>query len=499
MNKMSILNSVLAVLVCGYGTRMDAAAEQLPLVYTDENTGAACPAPKVPAMGEAKAYAMLPDPFAKADGSGRIKKFSEWSCRRAEIKAQIEGIEIGPKPPRPKDITATYSNGTLTVKVTAANGKSLTLTSKITLPSGTGPFPAIIGFDSPSGSLPATVFSSRNIAQIPFSTRQVTVDGQKSASDPFFQLYPDLTSNGQYSAWCWGVSRLIDGLELAKAQLPIDTRRLAVSGCSRWGKGALFAGAFDERIALTLPQESGGGGVPAWRVSETLGKVETLGATDHNWFMESMFKWSGANVPKLPHDHHVLAAMVAPRALFVIGNGALDYEWLAEQSAYVSSRAAEEVFKAMGIPDRFGFSHSGHTHCAFPDNQTAELSAFVDKFLLGKTGNTTGISTNPFAAVDYDKWISAWRGQSLTPDATGLEGTRMGKTGIRILVDPFGSEAILAAKGPFTYRMLNTLGRPVESGSGTGAVAIAHSAPPGVYLLKVTIDGASHGVRFTKP
>jgi len=235
---------------------LDAAAQQLPLVYADENTGAVCPAPKVPTVDEAKAYAMLPDPFAKADGSGQIKKFSEWGCRRAEIKAQIETIEIGRKPPRPKDITATYSDGTLTVKVTESNGKSLTLTSKITLPSGTGPFPAVIGFDGPAGSLPANVFSSRNIAQIPFTTRQVTVDGQKSASDPFFQLYPDLTANGQFSAWAWGVSRLIDGLELAKAQLPIDTKHLAVTGCSRWGKGALFAGAFDERIALTLPEDA---------------------------------------------------------------------------------------------------------------------------------------------------------------------------------------------------------------------------------------------------
>ena len=63
---------------------------------------------------------------------------------------------------------------------------------------------------------------------------------------------------------------------------------LAISGCSFAGKMALFAGAFDERIALTIAQEPGGGGAAAWRVSETLGKVETLGATNYAWFIEDM-------------------------------------------------------------------------------------------------------------------------------------------------------------------------------------------------------------------
>lgn len=498
MNKKPVLKAGLMALFLGDGMLMEAAAQQLPLVYGEENTGASCPMPTVPSLDQAKAYAMLPDPFAKADGSGRIGKFSEWSCRRAEIKARIEGIEIGAKPPRPKDIAAIYANGTLSVKVTAANGKSLTLTSKIVLPSGTGPFPAIIGFDGAAGGLPANVFSSRNIAQIPFSTREVTVDGKKSASDPFFQLYPELASNGQYSAWSWGVSRLIDGLELVKAQLPIDTRHLAVTGCSRWGKGSLFAGAFDERIALTLPQESGGGGVPVWRVSETIGNVEKLGATDHNWFMESMFKWAGANVAKLPHDHHELVAMVAPRAVLIIGNGALNYEWLAEQSAYVSSRAAEEVYKAMGIPDRFGFSHSGHTHCGFPDNQTAELNAFVDKFLLGKTANTAGVSTNPFSTVDYNKWISAWKGQAIAPDAAGIASALAAGNGIRITMNSVHPEVSLEAGGRFTYQLLNHLGQRIESGDAVDRMTLARNHPAGIYMIMITRNGATYRVKFAK-
>ena len=77
------------------------------------------------------------------------------------------------------------------------------------------------------------------------------------------------------------------------------------------GKMALFAGAFDERIALTIAQEPGGGGVNAWRVSETLENVETLGRTNYAWFLESMRQFAGKNVNRLPIDHHELAALIA--------------------------------------------------------------------------------------------------------------------------------------------------------------------------------------------
>lgn len=168
---------------------------------------------------------------------------------------------------------------------------------------------------------------------------------------------------------------------------------------------ALFAGAFDERIALTIAQEPGGGGVDAWRVSETLGNVETLGRTSYAWFLESMRQFAGKNVNRLPIDHHELAALIAPRALLVLGN--TDYEWLAEESNYVSCQAARMVWKAFGIEDRMGFSiQGGHMHCMLPESQYPEVEAFIDKFLLGKTDVDTFVSkADMFEDVDYLKWM----------------------------------------------------------------------------------------------
>jgi len=388
---------------------------QLPLVYSTENTGTSCAAPPLPTFDNLPTIAPLPDPFMWADGRGRSTMFSDWECRRNEIKAQIENYEIGRKPSRPETITASYAagatagTGTLTVNVTV-NDKTLTLTSPVSLPTtGTGPFPAIIGMNSLSGSVPAAVFTSRNVARIQYNHNNVTTYGSPKLTDPYYQLYPEqnLDNAGQYAAWIWGVSRLIDGLELVQASLPIDLKHIGVTGCSYAGKMALFSGAFDERIALTIAQESGGGGAPAWRVSETLGAVEKLGATDYNWFKNDMKQFAEANVSKLPEDHHELMAMIAPRALLVTAN--TDFGWLANPAAYVSARAAHEVWKTFGIGDRFGFYiDGGHGHCAVPATQQPAMEAFVDKFLLGKTEVNTDITVNPYSGLYYQRWFKWW-------------------------------------------------------------------------------------------
>jgi hypothetical protein len=391
-------------------------AQQMPLVYEVENTGADWQAPYMLSIDDLPTIEALPDPFEWSDGRGRISNFSDWRYRRAEIKAEIEHYEIGEKPVRPDSIVASYADTILTVNITV-NGNTLTLTSAVTLPEGNGPFPAVIGMGFGTGSLPADIFTTRGIATIPFNFGQVMAWHQVRGNEPINKLYPELTYMGAYSAWSWGVSRLIDGLELASSDLPIDLKHLAVTGCSFAGKMALFAGAFDERIALTIAQESGGGGYTTWRVSETLGNVETLRATDHGWFIEDLFKFSYA-VPKLPYDHHELMAMVAPRALFVLGNP--DYVWLADESGYVGSKAAKEVWKALGVPDRFGFSIvGGHLHCQLPDIQRPEVIAFVEKFLLGDTTANTDISTSPYK-TDLTPWIT-WTTPTLSNGSSFLE------------------------------------------------------------------------------
>jgi hypothetical protein len=382
----------------------------MPTVYGSENTGSDCQLPTLPEIsGLTTTVASLPDPFQLASGS-RMMTRADWRCRRAEIAQMIQKYETGTKPAPPSNLTATFSGGKLSVTV-SDNGKSITLTTTITTPSGNGPFPAVIGMDTGgTGALPSSIFTSRGVATMTFTSSQLTPQSPSRGEGAIYGLYPD-PKVGSMILWAWGVSRIIDGLEKTADQNKIDMKHLAVTGCSYAGKMALYAGAFDERIALVIPEESGGGGEAAWRVSATKTGTEDLEhAQGTSWYYQDLKQFTNSNVGTLPFDQHELAAMVAPRAILTIGNPDIDY--LSTEAGYVSMKAATEVYKALGIADRIGFSQvGGHSHCAFPSSQTDDVGAFVDKFLLGKTDANTNIAKTPYN-TDLTKWIT-WQTPAL--------------------------------------------------------------------------------------
>lgn len=381
-------------------------------MYDVENSGAQFEAPQMLPDGLQTPIMELPNPLAWASGRGEVRKSSEWEKRRAEISAQIQYYEIGQKPAvERKDVSARMSGDTLYVDVKVGD-QTLTLSSQILYPSdGPGPFPVMIG--ASMMALPPALFEGRDIAIMNFHERQVTNYGQWGPHDSrgsyeFDRLYPELKDNGAYVEWAWGFSRLIDGLQILGPEVTkIDTRHIGVTGCSYAGKMALFCGALDERVALTIAQEPGGGGAAAWRYSHTLEGVEDLEHTDYNWFLESFKeRFSGDRVNNLPYDRHELCAMVFPRALLIIGN--TDYQWLADESMYVSANAARKVWERFGVEDRMGYSiKGGHPHCQLDPSQYPEVQAFIDRFLLddsdAKTICTKG--ENFDGAVDLAPWI----------------------------------------------------------------------------------------------
>lgn len=511
-----------------------------PLVYNVANTGANYPAPTFPPFAQLPIIRPLPDPFVFADGT-RDTSFSSWEKRRNEIKAAIEKYEIGPVPDCSDcTITANYvppssgsSTGSLTVNVTR-NGKTLTLTSGVYIPQGmgSGPFPAVIPmeikicfgtfcFGPPSppdyGSLPASVFQGLPIATVGYVSTQVTAYNFSSPSDhtkdPFYQLYPEFcegicsggSNQGEYAAWSWGLSRLVDGMKIATHQamnpLPVDMSHLAVTGCSFAGKMALFAGAFDERIALTIAQENGGGGAPSWRVSHEIEadtSVEDIHDTSYDWFAGQMHQFTEDNSYKEPVDHHELMAMVAPRALLETGN--TDFYWLSNRSNYISARATQRIYNTFGIGDRFGFYiDGGHNHCATLPAEAPAISAFVSKFLLGNATANTDVEVFPthppltydYTNLDYARWTAWWGTNNPTFPNDWNPGDGSMVTSMTRPLDINGGDSVLAG-----YDLYMAGAHPAANVSLTGAnVQTDVSCPDGSsYTLRVPLPSASFSI-----
>ena len=224
---------------------------QLPLVYPVENTGVAFAKPSMPEASKLPVIVNLPNPL---EG---VNAFGDWSRKRSEIAALIQHYGIGEKPVVNKEcIKARMSGDTLIVDVTV-NGETLTLSSEIKYPkTGKAPYPLMIG--SSMIALPRQLFVDRPIATMTFHEKQVNDYGQwgkhhERGEHNFDRLYPYLKDNGAYSEWAWGFSRLLDGLELLGPEVTkIDMKHIGVTGCSYAGKMALYCGAFDERVALTI-------------------------------------------------------------------------------------------------------------------------------------------------------------------------------------------------------------------------------------------------------
>ena len=361
-------------------------AVTLPLVYEQENTGASFPSPSFPVPAQLPVIRDLPDAL---EG---VSSFADWSHRRSDIGHMIQHYGIGTKPAvQPEQLKARMEGDTALVVDVTVGVETLTLRSEIRYPKvGQPPYGLMIG--TSMITLPRQLFDDRPIATMTFHEKQVNDYGQwgkhhERGEHPFDRLYPQLKDNGAYSEWAWGLSRIIDGLQqLGPEVTKIDTRRIGVTGCSYAGKMALYCGAFDERVALTIAQEPGGGGAAAWRTSHesTLaGKnLEDIDKTDYHWFLESQKEhFRGDSVYRLPYDQHELCAMVCPRALLLLGNP--DYEWLADGSMLVSAVAAKKVWERFGISDRMAWSIvGGHGHCQLPEYQFPIVQSFIDRFLL---------------------------------------------------------------------------------------------------------------------
>jgi len=268
--------------------------------------------------------------------------------------------------------------------------------------------PAIIGY---GGSSFQAAIAAEGVAFINFNVGDV---GNETTYAPnkqgaFYTVNPDRQDTGMLVAWAWGVSRMLDVIEASGAQI-INPQGVGVHGCSRSGKGAFIAGAFDERVALTLPYESGMAGVPAFRfIVREGGEVLRNAAEYRPWAGEAYRQFlqlgapqsdmaalaaqneaSGLLQARLPVDTHEVIGMIAPRGLLVMGNPGIVN--LAPDSEKITVLAGAEIYAALGVEQNISYTSNSTngTHCSFRQEYVPLLQQNISKFLKNDATATTG-------------------------------------------------------------------------------------------------------------
>ncbi len=164
---------------------------------------------------------------------------------------------------------------------------------------------------------------------------------------------------GSLVAWGWGVSRLIDYFE---TDADFDADRVGVQGHSRYGKATLVTAAYDDRVAVAWPSDSGAMGTAVMRrhYGQALENVASS-SSEYHWVNGYIMNYGGPlepggyiprKVALLDVDAQHTTALLAPRAIFVTngtdtppGNGDA---WADPRGTFLSGQLASPVWNLLG-------------------------------------------------------------------------------------------------------------------------------------------------------
>lgn len=325
--------------------------------------------PEINYYEEKVPYYTLPDILTSLDGT-KVTNPDTWNIiRRNEILELFMENVYGRVPETPYEksfkvvnLDKNAINGTATRKqvdiTIKSGGKQLIIHLTIFTPNNSGkPVPVflLINNRGPANSDPTRKEKSefwpveeaiaRGYGMAVFNNSDVAADKYDDFKNGIFELLdknprPD-DAWGSLTAWAWGASRCMDYIVTDK---DVADGKVAIAGHSRGGKAALWAGAQDTRFAMVVSNESGCGGssLARRRYGET---VERINSGFPHWFCNNFKKFNKV-IDSLPVDFHMLAALIAPRPLYVAN--ASDDLWADPRGSYLSFYNALPVYKLLG-------------------------------------------------------------------------------------------------------------------------------------------------------
>jgi len=352
-------------------------------------------APGVSVAGSESSSFTLPDPLIFWNGK-KVSNARQWEKRRQEIMEDYDSEVYGRVPDKvpPVEWITTREKDTvegnygvhmkrLLGKVDNSACPEISVNIRITLVtpvSITTPVPVIIqlGGDMPAPGSNGLSWKEQLLQKGWGYVIYDPTDCQPDNGAGLRQGIIGLVNKGQprkaddwgaLRAWAWGAARIMDYLESDKT---VDRKRVGVSGLSRYGKAALLAEAYDQRIAIGFIGSSGAGGAKILRrpVGE---QVKFLASKiEYHWFAPNFIKYASVLTPDdLPVDAHELIALCAPRPVFIsVGSKDLDRSWIDPEGMFMAAVHAGPVYKLLGAGD-LGTSDFPQVGTALTDGEIA--------------------------------------------------------------------------------------------------------------------------------
>lgn len=211
-----------------------------------------------------------------------------------------------------------------------------------------GPARALdLAVDMDNGHWPVPMMMQRGHAVSGFYATEAQPDNG-SFTEGLATVFGTTRERGEHE---WGVLAIWSfaarcALEYLLTLPEIDSGAIGVTGHSRCGKAALWAGVSDERFAWVMPNNSGCCGAAQLRGKhgENMASINLLMPY---WFAPAFGKFVGRE-RELPFDQHTVLALVAPRLLHV-ASGSTDF-WADPEGEHRSTVLASEVYGLYGNP-----------------------------------------------------------------------------------------------------------------------------------------------------
>ena len=316
---------------------------------------------------------LKPDLFVFDDGSP--VDANSWFRRRQELANIIIPHEFGGMPPQHESIDiirransrirdwpgVQYS--TYEVDVRFPGNHVISLTLSLWIPPGDGPFSVLLDGDGCwryfNDQVIHSILQRGNIAASVDRTQAAADNKDTYRNTGLYRFFPE-AEFGVCPAWAWAIHRCVDALVTLKE---VRSEAIAITGHSRGGKTVLLAGATDERIAITNPNNSGIGGAGLNRLKMKGSEVidSFFGSGNIFWFGRE-FAAHRHRDTELPYDNHYLHALIAPRGLLL--TEAYEDHSANPAGTYAAALSARQAYQMLGKKEAIGWAYreSGHAH-----------------------------------------------------------------------------------------------------------------------------------------